>query len=731
MNKRTNLIELIGKFLAANNTVVTENIVNKHHGITIDGENVTFDFASMRVTYEYCQHTVDKEEKEFLYSIVKVYLKSLESLQEENNCLSTVSNHELKNILSSAKLSLEMLSTYDFDKDDRSKLLVQAFNAVSQSVSLFDEMILIEKLQHQQQEQGIEIELVQPTPIIEKVLATFTSDIRHKALSVEVVDKSENLTISANAFWLERALFNLISNAIKYNKQEGSLYIKIYQENTELKISIRDSGIGIKASEQEKVMEKFQTSDDTQNQGTGVGLALIKAICDAHQGRLELESIYNEGSTFTLVLPKKIHRSKLKHPIAIMNAAAILLLVGVSYLFPVIPSFNTIETASAYDMIKLDHGSTIKLKKGAEYSFWDLHNLTGEKHYRRLNLEQGEAEAEMHQVHIAFNTPTASFTNLGTELAFGQKSDQGVVSVYKGELAVAEQHVYEGQGFASSSDGIEVVELLDPPYGLNDESEHEGELVVTFDPVEGAKGYRATLASDAKFSTIVSIKESDKTRFTYKLKKDGFYYIKLVAMDEHEILGLPNTAVVSNRYHLEQGIIARDNGAYAKAENLLKQSIKEFNGQNQEPYSALAWNYYLQKKYASAIRFFKQGIALHATEGDQVRLARTYYHLKEYTKAEKIYQEQLKKNDHNLDALWGKAEILIAQNEYVEAKRLLERLLHIEKGYPLANYDMARVMFLMKRKNDGLRYLQRERQLNPDNRELVNTLEKQVKRGSV
>jgi len=730
MNKTTNLIDLIGEFLSARNTVVIEEKKSDQSGVTVDGKQVIFDLSSMQIRYEDCDQEIEKEEIEFLYNILNVHLKSLEAVETEDNCLSAVSNHELKNILSSAKLSLEMLSTYDFDKDDRTKLLSQAFNAVSQSVSLFDEMVLMEKLQHQQRSKGVEIALIDVGPIIESILTTLTSDIRHKGLKVEVVNESEGLHINGSAFWIERALFNLVSNAVKYNKQDGHLRIKLHDDKKYLYISVSDSGIGIKSSEQEKVMEKFQTSASTQNQGTGVGLALVKAISDAHEGRLELESVYDEGSTFTLVLPKKISNNKIAHPIAVMNAAAILLLVGVSYLFPVIPSFGNIETASAFDTIKLDHGSTIKLKKGAEYSFWDLHNLTGEKYYRRLNLESGEAEADLHQVHVAFNTPTASFTNLGTELAFGQKPGKGVVSVYKGELAVAEQHVYEGEGFASTAAGIKVVELLDPPYGLSEESEREGELVVTFNAVEGAKKYRATLASDAAFSNIVSIKESSETRVRYKIEKDGFYHIKIAALDENEILGLPNTALVANSYHLQQGIIARDSGAYAKAELLLKQSIKEFGGHNQEPYSALAWNYYLQQKYAPAVRFYKQAIAIRDNEGDQVHLARTYYHLKEYTKADAIYKKLLKQNSNSLDALWGEAEILIANNDYIKAKGLLEKLLRLDRGYPLANYDMARVMFLMKNKEAGLRYLKKERHFNPDNKDLVDDLAAQVKKGS-
>lgn len=60
---------------------------------------------------------------------------------EQVNCINDIDLHEIKNILSAAKLSLEMLTTYDLDFEDRQKLTLQAFNSVSQSISIFEKML--------------------------------------------------------------------------------------------------------------------------------------------------------------------------------------------------------------------------------------------------------------------------------------------------------------------------------------------------------------------------------------------------------------------------------------------------------------------------------------------------------------------------------------------------------------------------------------------------------------
>ena len=730
MKRTSNLIELMKNYLEAKNVVVIENIVNKEHGYIKDEEKVLFNFPSMRVEYEACNNLANTEEIDFLYNVLSLHLKSLEIAMKDENCLSTVSNHELKNILSSAKLSLEMLSTYDFDKDDRARLLLQAFNAVTQSVSLFDEMVLMDKLQHQKSSKSIKTEMVNVLPIIDSILVTLSADISTKGLHVQVNDKSGDIAIRANAFWIERALFNLISNAVKYNKSDGSLTIDVISEKKNLLIKVSDSGIGIKESEQDKVLEMFQTSEATQDQGTGVGLALVKAISDVHNGILELESEHGEGTTFSLRLPKKMRSNRIAHPMAVMNAAALLLLVGVSYFFPVIPSFGDIETAQNYETIKLDNGSSIKIKKGAKYSFLNLHNLDNTKTYRRLNLDSGQAEADLHNVHVAFVTPTASFTNLGTELNFEQKRGKGVVSVYKGELEAEDQHVYEGQGFSSTKAGISVVDLLDPPYGLSVDNSENGDMIVHYDAVKGAKKYRLTLAKDDSFNNIIDIKESAGLEVHFHVEKDGYYYLKIAAEDENGILGMPNTAVLTNSYHLLQGIKAQKNGAYTKAQSLFEQSINEFEKHNQQPYSKLAWNYYLQQEYPSAVRSFKQAITINPTEGDKVRLARTFYHLKEYEKASKIYKELLVENPNDLDALWGEAEVLIVQRSYNKARKMLTRLLKRDYKYPLGNYAMARIQFLTKNKKAGLRYLDKELKYHPDSKMLVKEMQREVRKGA-
>jgi signal transduction histidine kinase len=97
---------------------------------------------------------------------------------------------------------------------------------------------------------------------------------------------------------MEQALLNLLHNAVKYSgdsKKSGRALIQVV-----------DQGIGIPPQEKEKIFEKFYRAASPQNEripGTGIGLALVSHIVDAHGGRLELESEPGEGSTFSIYIP--------------------------------------------------------------------------------------------------------------------------------------------------------------------------------------------------------------------------------------------------------------------------------------------------------------------------------------------------------------------------------------------------------------------------------------------
>ena len=113
-----------------------------------------------------------------------------------------------------------------------------------------------------------------------------------------------DLFIMANKNALTSAMTNLISNAIEATGKGTQLYISATQRSpSQVEISVMDNGPGIEKQRLAKVMEAFYT---TKTQGTGLGLAVVQSVAQAHSGSVEVKSEVGKGSCFTLVLP--LHR---------------------------------------------------------------------------------------------------------------------------------------------------------------------------------------------------------------------------------------------------------------------------------------------------------------------------------------------------------------------------------------------------------------------------------------
>lgn len=105
---------------------------------------------------------------------------------------------------------------------------------------------------------------------------------------------------------LSEMLDNLVSNAVKFSPDGGEVYLGARQDGNDINILVRDEGIGIPADMLEKIFERFyqvDSSDRRKFRGTGLGLALVREVANAHGGRVWAESVVDKGSTFHVVLP--------------------------------------------------------------------------------------------------------------------------------------------------------------------------------------------------------------------------------------------------------------------------------------------------------------------------------------------------------------------------------------------------------------------------------------------
>lgn len=116
----------------------------------------------------------------------------------------------------------------------------------------------------------------------------------------------DDVVVDGDQDMLRQAVANLISNAVRYNKEGGSVTLGVHKRGEYAAISVADTGIGLSPDDKDKVFSRFwraEAARDRASGGLGVGLAVVKELVDYHNGKIEVDSVQGEGTTFTLLIP--------------------------------------------------------------------------------------------------------------------------------------------------------------------------------------------------------------------------------------------------------------------------------------------------------------------------------------------------------------------------------------------------------------------------------------------
>jgi signal transduction histidine kinase len=143
-------------------------------------------------------------------------------------------------------------------------------------------------------------------PLVRETLEAFSYPLSQQGFNVEVAVPPDLPEVPMDGDAVSQALANLVDNAIKYSGDRKVLRVDARIEGGELALSVADQGIGIPREEQARIFEKFYRVGRSETQGrrgSGMGLALVRYIAEAHGGRVSVESRPGEGSRFTLWLP--------------------------------------------------------------------------------------------------------------------------------------------------------------------------------------------------------------------------------------------------------------------------------------------------------------------------------------------------------------------------------------------------------------------------------------------
>jgi two-component system phosphate regulon sensor histidine kinase PhoR len=207
-------------------------------------------------------------------------------------------SHELKTPLTSIYGHAEMLYNGMVKESDHHAFFGKIKDEAARLIALIEDIILISKLdENTGQETFEEVNLAAIAAEAAEALSLKAGE--HKV----TVSISGDASMSAGRSMIYELFYNLIDNAIKYNKSGGTVKVDISQIEDKIEIAIADTGIGIPAEAQSRVFERFYRVDKSRSKktgGTGLGLAIVKHIVLLHKGKLALQSTEGEGTVVTI-----------------------------------------------------------------------------------------------------------------------------------------------------------------------------------------------------------------------------------------------------------------------------------------------------------------------------------------------------------------------------------------------------------------------------------------------
>ncbi|MBC8145548.1 MAG: PDZ domain-containing protein [bacterium] len=213
--------------------------------------------------------------------------------------------HELKTPLTSIRMFAEMLQGDRAVEHERVTRYAKIIEAESQRLArLIDNVLDFSKLERGTKEYRFaEIEL---TDVVDGVIGSLEHQITSSGFALRRDDESGPIVLNADADAVTGALVNLISNAIKYSQADREINVCTFRRKSFAGVSVADRGIGLSADDRAHIFDPFYRADAGKNMGaagTGLGLALVRNVIEAHGGSIEVESEPGQGSTFTLLFP--------------------------------------------------------------------------------------------------------------------------------------------------------------------------------------------------------------------------------------------------------------------------------------------------------------------------------------------------------------------------------------------------------------------------------------------
>lgn len=215
-------------------------------------------------------------------------------------------SHELGTPITAIKGFVESLLEGALEDGENAKRFLQiVLKQVDRLDAMADDLLTLSRLESEAEQQGVEFEPNSVRDVLQAAIQTCETVAAEHRVRIEL-ECSEELVTDIDAVLIERAVVNLIDNAVKYSNPDTVVRVAAERKDGQIVIRVKDEGCGIAPGHLTRLFERFYRVDKARSReqgGTGLGLAIVKHVASLHHGSVDVESTVGKGSIFSIRLP--------------------------------------------------------------------------------------------------------------------------------------------------------------------------------------------------------------------------------------------------------------------------------------------------------------------------------------------------------------------------------------------------------------------------------------------
>jgi len=231
--------------------------------------------------------------------------RDLERLNEEKNRLLGMAAHDLRNPLSVILGYATFLGMEEEPDPEKKRMYDEIASSSRFMLDLINDLLDVSQIEAGRRE--VQISTFDAIAVVRRVIAAYRAPSSAKGLRLSLhAPEDAGITMTSDAAKLRQIVSNLVGNAIKFSERDGAIDVSVMCDGPQLKVAVKDEGIGIAADQRQAIFEPFvhlASAGTGGERSTGLGLSIVRQLVDLLGGTIRVDSVVGEGSTFHVSIP--------------------------------------------------------------------------------------------------------------------------------------------------------------------------------------------------------------------------------------------------------------------------------------------------------------------------------------------------------------------------------------------------------------------------------------------